>query len=353
MTPSAPSPHPPPASLVEGPSSRREALAPDAPLFRAEGLSVSFPSRHGEFAAIRGLELQIERREALALVGESGCGKSLTALSIIGLVPPPGRISAGRLLFDGRELSTLGAEEMRRLRGREIGMVFQEPAVSLNPVFTVEYQVGEALRSDRKLSRAQRREQILRLLQEVGIPDPEARLHAYPAQLSGGLRQRVMIAIAIACRPKLLIADEPTTALDVTVQAQILELLATLRAQEEMALLLITHDLGVVARHAQRVVVMYAGYAVEEAPTRALFRHPLHPYTKALLASMPGAPGVRPGERLAAVTGHVPHPSRLPSGCPFRDRCTVAIAACAQEVPHLREACPGRRVRCVRAEPSS
>ncbi len=319
-------------------------------LLDVENLRVSFHTRAGEVPAVRGLDLTVGHGEAVGLVGESGCGKSVTALSLMGLVPDPGRIEAGSIRLEGRELVGLPDEEYRQIRGRQIGMVFQEPMTSLNPVFTVGFQVAEALTTHFDLPRDEVRRRCVELLTEVGIPAPEDRLRAYPAQLSGGLRQRVMIAIAVACRPQLVIADEPTTALDVTIQAQIMGLLGRLRRERGMALLLITHDLGLVAQNVDRVVVMYAGYAVEEASTRELFRDPLHPYTRGLLGSIPGASGIRRGERLRAIPGNVPHPSRVPSGCPFRDRCALAIEACGDAVPALEEKRPGHRARCIRVD---
>jgi oligopeptide/dipeptide ABC transporter ATP-binding protein len=321
------------------------------PLLRVRDLRVAFSSGAEEFLAVRGLDLDVDRGDTVALVGESGCGKSVTALSLLGLVPRPGQTVGGSIRFEGRELAGLGNRDLRELRGRDIGMVFQEPMTSLNPVFTVGYQLAEALTTHFDLSRSEVRGRCLALLREVGVPAPESRLGAYPGQLSGGLRQRVMIAIAVACRPKLLIADEPTTALDVTVQAQIMALLGRLRRDLGMALLLITHDLGLVAQNAERVVVMYAGYAVEEASTRGLFAEPLHPYTRGLLGSMPGAGGTRRGARLRAIPGNVPHPSRVPSGCPFRDRCSLAVDACAGELPAFENKAPSHAVRCIRVTP--
>ncbi|MBI5442130.1 MAG: ABC transporter ATP-binding protein [Deltaproteobacteria bacterium] len=320
-----------------------------AELLRVEGLAISFPSPQGEVRAVRGVGFRVARGEAVALVGESGCGKSLTALSVIGLVRPPARRVAGEIRFQGRDTATLSPSELRALRGREIGMIFQEPSASLNPVFTVGYQLGEALARDGRIPRAVIRARAVELLRDVGVPDPEGRLHAYPGELSGGLRQRVMIAIATACRPKLLIADEPTTALDVRVQAQILGLLLRLRRERGMALLLITHDLAVVAQSADRVVVMYSGHCVEEAAVAELFRSPLHPYTRGLLGSMPGHGLVPRKGRLPAIPGSVPSPSKLPSGCPFRDRCSLAVERCAEALPAWEEKLPGHGVRCVRA----
>ena len=322
------------------------------PLLRVRDLQVAFPGATGPILAVRGLDLDLQRGETVALVGESGCGKSVTALSLLGLVPRPGWLAGGSIVFQGRELNGLETRLLREVRGREIGMVFQEPMTSLNPVFTVGYQLAEALTTHGRIGRGEVRERCVALLREVGVPAPESRLGAYPNQLSGGLRQRVMIAIAAACRPKLLIADEPTTALDVTVQAQIMALLARLRAELGMSLLLITHDLGLVAQNVERVVVMYAGLAVEEAPTRALFADPLHPYTRGLIGSMPGTGESRRGERLRAIPGNVPHPSRVGAGCPFRERCSLAVDGCARELPPLETKAPGRRARCLRVSPS-
>jgi oligopeptide/dipeptide ABC transporter ATP-binding protein len=312
---------------------------------------VSFFVAPAEVPAVRGVSFSLGPGSTVGLVGESGCGKSVTALSIMGLIAPPGRILDGSISLEGRELIRMPPREMRALRGREIGMVFQEPMTSLNPVFTVEYQLAEALTTHFDLSGKEVRQRCLEVLREVGIPAPETRLKAYPAQLSGGLRQRVMIATAIACRPKLLVADEPTTALDVTIQAQIMALLNRLRRDLGMALLLITHDLGLVAQNVQRVVVMYAGHVVEEAATRDLFARPLHPYTRGLMGSLPGAAEVRRGEKLRAIAGNVPHPLRVPAGCPFRDRCHLAMDACAARLPPLGEKEPGHWARCIRVEP--
>jgi oligopeptide/dipeptide ABC transporter ATP-binding protein len=321
------------------------------PLLSVDDLQVSFVSAQGEVPAVRGLSLAVHRGEALGLVGESGCGKSVMAASVLGLLGPSGRVRGVRR-FGGRDLSNLSPSELRALRGGDVGMVFQDPMTSLDPVFTVGHQLGEAL-GHANLAKGELRRRCRELLADVGVPEPEARLAAYPGELSGGLRQRVMIAMATACRPKLLIADEPTTALDVTIQAQIMALLARLRSERRMALLLITHDLGVVAQNVDRVVVMYAGLAVEEASTRELFANPLHPYTRGLLGSMPGGPGHRRGHPLAAIPGTVPHPSRVPAGCAFRDRCPLAAEACADAVPALEERAAGHRVRCGRVTCSS
>jgi peptide/nickel transport system ATP-binding protein len=297
--------------------------------------------------AVDHVSFAIEAGRVLGLVGESGCGKSMTALSLMRLVPSPGRVAGGRVLLDGRDLLALPAREMREVRGAGLAMIFQEPMTALNPVFTVGSQIAEALRLHRRMSRGQAWERATALLDEVGIPEPARRAHDYPHQLSGGMRQRVMIAIAISCQPRVLIADEPTTALDVTIQAEILELLRTLRERHGMALLLITHDLGVVAEQADEVAIMYAGRIVEQAPVADLFARPLHPYTQALLRSMPGGEGRR--ERLEAVPGTVPDLLHLPSGCAFRDRCPLAIEECAAQVPALEEKAAHHRAACIRA----
>ena len=316
-------------------------------LLRVHGLRVSFLADR-EVPAVRGADLSIGTGESLGLLGESGSGKTATALAILGLVPPPGRVMAGSIALEGRELTALSPREFREVRGREIGMIFQEPMSSLNPVFTVGYQLGEALTAHFDLPRREVRTRCIALLREVGIPDPASRLNAYPSELSGGLRQRVMIAIAAACRPRLLIADEPTTALDVTIQAQVMALLRRLREEIGMALLLITHDLGLAAQNVERVAVMYAGHVVEEGKTRDLFARPLHPYTRGLLASMPGSPGIPRGGELRVIPGTVPHPLRVPAGCPFRTRCAMAVDLCGSALPPLEETEPGRSVRCVR-----
>lgn len=332
--------------IVPGPDSLRPESV--AECLHVEHLRVEFPSPHGPLPAVRDVGFSVAAGESVGMVGESGCGKSVTALSLLGLVPLPGRVAAGTIVVGGRELGGLSPAELRELRGRQVGMVFQEPMTSLNPVFTVGYQLAEALTSHQRLTRQQVREQCVALLGEVGIPAPEARLRALPGQLSGGLRQRVMIAMAVACGPQVLIADEPTTALDVTVQAQIMALLSRLRCERGMALLLITHDLGLIAQQVDRVLVLYAGRVVEQCTTEVLFANPLHPYTRGLLASLPGSATARPGALLRAIPGSVPHPARVPPGCPFRDRCAEVVAACAQTVPPLEEKRPQHLVRCLR-----
>jgi len=283
-------------------------------------------------------------------VGESGCGKSLTSLALLRLVPAPGRVDAGSVVRLGdTDVLSLEGEALRRIRGRRIGMIFQDPMTSLNPVFTVGDQIAEGIRAHFPVSKAEASARALRLLQEVGIPDPAGRLGAYPHQLSGGMRQRVMIAIALAAEPEILVADEPTTALDVTVQAQILEVLDRLRRSRGMAVLLITHDLGIVAGRADRVAVMYTGQIVEEAATAELFAHPSHPYTQGLFASVPRISG--PVQRLTPIRGTVPPPTDWPSGCRFRPRCPQAFDKCVVQ-PGLLPVGPGHRMRCWLAEGS-
>ena len=323
------------------------------PLLEVRDLRTEFHTEAGRFAAVDGVSFTIHRGETVGLVGESGSGKSVTSLSILRLIPsPPGRIAGGSILFEGRDLLRLSEAEMRRIRGNRIAMIFQEPMTSLNPVFTAGAQIAEALRWHRRLSRREAWERAVELLRLVGIPDPEARARQYPHQMSGGMRQRVMIAMAVACEPQLLIADEPTTALDVTVQAQILDLMKDLRRRLGTAILLITHDLGVVADMADRVLVMYAGRIVESAPVDDLFARPLHPYTEGLLKSMPQLH--RRQDRLHVIPGQVPNPARLPSGCRFHPRCPYVMDICRQREPALQPAGDGRWVACwLRDEPAA
>ncbi len=318
-------------------------------VLEVNNLRVSFPGGdHTRFNPVDGVSFTLRRGETLALVGESGCGKSLTSLALLQLVPEPGRIDAGSAIRLGdTDVLGLKGEALRRIRGRRIGMIFQDPMTSLNPVFTVETQITEGILAHYKISRAEARDRALRLLQEVGIPDPADRLKAYPHQLSGGMRQRVMIAIALSAEPEILVADEPTTALDVTVQAQILEVLDELRSHRGMAVLLITHDLGIVAGRADRVAVMYAGQIVEEAPTTELFANPSHPYTQGLFASVPRISG--PLQRLNPIRGSVPAPSAWPSGCRFRPRCPKAFDRSETEPP-LIPVGPDHRMRCWLAD---
>ena len=317
------------------------------PLLDIRNLQTYFFTSNGLVKAINGLDLCVDSGETLALVGESGCGKSLTALSLLRLVPEPGRIVGGDILFAERDLLRMPIEEMRRVRGNRIGMVFQEPMTSLNPVLRIGEQVAEVLRLHQGHERAQADAQAVNLLGQVGLPAPLERARDYPHQLSGGMRQRVMIAMALACNPQLLIADEPTTALDVTIQAQILELLAAAKTARGMATLLITHDLGVVAQHADRVAIMYAGRIMESAAVDVLFADPRHPYTRGLLACVPKLGEKR--RRLTPIEGTLPAPGQLPEGCPFLDRCPEAFAPCRGEVPPLIEVAPGHSVRCWRS----
>ncbi len=313
-----------------------------------EGLRTLFRTDDGEFSAVNGVSFSVPAGRTLAIVGESGCGKSVTALSIMGLVPdPPGRIAGGSIRFEGRELLGLPARDMQDLRGNGMAMIFQEPMSSLNPAFTIGDQIVEGLMRHRPLDRAQAAERALQMLRKVRIPAPEQRFHEHPHKLSGGMRQRAMIAMALACEPRLLIADEPTTALDVTIQAQILDLMRSLQQETGTAIILITHDLGVVAEVADEVVVMYAGRVVEQAPVRDLFREPQHPYTVGLLGSIPRLDSEQ--TRLAAINGQVPNPLRMPAGCSFAERCPFADTQCRTAVPPLREVAPGRASACWKA----
>ncbi|HEV8344638.1 MAG TPA: ABC transporter ATP-binding protein [Candidatus Binatia bacterium] len=309
-----------------------------AELIQVKNLRTSFFTPEGEVRAVDGVSFSIGEGKTLGLVGESGCGKSVTALSIMRLVPsPPGKIVGGEIVYRGQDLLKLNGTAMRKIRGNEISMIFQEPMTSLNPVFTIGDQIGEAIRLHQGLGKRETREKTIEMLRLVKMADPESRVDDYPHQLSGGMRQRVMIAMALSCNPSLLIADEPTTALDVTIQAQILELIEELQEKKlGMALLLITHDLGVVAERADEVAIMYAGKIVERAPTQAIFNRPLHPYTVGLLNSLPGV-GAKKKKRLEAIPGVVPSLLELPSGCHFRDRCPKAAGICAEAEPELVE----------------
>lgn len=304
------------------------------PLLDIRDLVVKFKSDGREFAVVDGISFHINKGETLGVVGESGCGKSVTSLSIMQLIPtPPGKITGGEIRFRGDNLLDLPEKRMRKVRGNDISMIFQEPMTSLNPVFTVGEQIDEVLDLHTDLNKAQQRLRSIEMLTLVGIPRPEQIYDAYPYQLSGGMRQRVMIAIGLACEPQLLIADEPTTALDVTIQAQILELMGNLRSKMDTAILFITHDLGVVAEMCDRVVVMYAGQVVEEADVDSLFNNPRHPYTRGLLDSIPDA--TQKVERLNAISGMVPQPGTVERGCRFADRCSKATDHCFQEAPPL------------------
>ena len=319
-------------------------------LLEVEDLSVRFTTAEGSHRAVRGLSFSLAPGETLGIVGESGSGKSVTALSLMNLIPdPPGQICGGRVLFQGRDLLRLPADEIRKLRGNEIAMIFQEPMTSLNPIHTCGRQVMEPILIHQAGARAQAQGKALELLKLVGIPSPERIFRDYPHQLSGGMRQRIMIAMALACRPRLLLADEPTTALDVTIQAQILELMKALRAEIDSAIILITHDLGVIAEMCDRVLVMYAGQVVESSPIQDLFDHPLHPYTEGLLGSMPTLSGRR--ERLRAIEGVVPSPFEVLPGCSFQPRCGYADRLCADSCPDLAPVGGGRAVRCWHPRP--
>src|SRR5271155_4645994 len=300
------------------------------PLLEIRNLTVSFATRNGPFKAVDGVDISVDRNEVLAIVGESGSGKSVAMLAVMGLLPFTAKVEADVMVFDGNDLLTMSARERRKIAGKDIAMIFQEPMSSLNPCFTVGFQIAETLKTHLRLDRGQRAKRVVELLEEVGIPDPKRRAHAFPHQLSGGMSQRVMIAMALACRPKLLIADEPTTALEVTIQAQILDLLVSLRAQNGMGLVLITHDMGVVAETADRVVVQYAGQQVEANETRALFADPHHPYTAALLAALPERATQR---RLPAIPGVVPGQFDRPHGCLFAPRCAYVFDACRRVAP--------------------
>ncbi|HEV2707526.1 MAG TPA: ABC transporter ATP-binding protein [Pyrinomonadaceae bacterium] len=320
-----------------------------AHLLEVKNLRTHFQTRAGLVKAVDGVSFYLDEGELLGLVGESGCGKSMTALSVMRLVAPPGRIVGGEIWFNGENLTEASEERMREIRGDDVAMIFQDPMTSLNPVYTVGEQIAEALRLHRNMSRKEARAAAVEAMREVAIPDPARRADDYPHQLSGGMRQRVMIAMALACDPKLLIADEPTTALDVTIQAQILELLDELRKTRRLAVLLITHDLGVVAEVADRVAVMYTGRIVEESPVEELFARPKMPYTEGLLRSVPKltAAEVAKVERLSTIEGTVPKPTDLPPGCHFAPRCSHRMPRCTEGDIPLYELAGGVRVRCV------
>ena len=313
------------------------------PLLEIRNLSVEFATGQGRFRAVSGVDISVDAGEVLCVVGESGSGKSVSMLAVMGLIAYPGVVRADVMRFDGTDLLGLSDRARRKLIGRDIAMVFQEPMSSLNPCFPVGWQIGESLRTHHAVPRRQVRDRVIELLAQVGIPDPASRLRAFPHQLSGGMNQRVMIAMAISCNPRLLIADEPTTALDVTIQKQILDLLLDLQRERGMALALITHDMGVVAETARRVQVMYAGEMVEEAATEALFAAPRHPYTEALLAALPERAMGR--ARLPTIPGMVPGIADRPTGCLFNPRCAYADARCVAQAPPL-DGPPGRRARC-------
>jgi peptide/nickel transport system ATP-binding protein len=318
-------------------------------LLEIKGLKTHFKTDDGWLHAVDGVDMAIDAGETLGVVGESGCGKSVTAKTVLKLIDmPPGKIVAGQVLWQGRDLVPLGGSEMRRIRAKEIAIIFQEPMTSLNPVYTVGEQIAESVRLHDGTSRKASMERAVEMLRLVRIPTPERRARDYPHQFSGGMRQRVMIAIALACNPKLLIADEPTTALDVTIQAQILDLMQELKERLGMAVMLITHAMGVVAETAQRVVVMYAGKVVEEAPVAELFAHPRHPYTQGLIRSIPRIDTAATHKvRLEAIAGTVPTLVAPPEGCRFAARCKFATPACTAATPALREVAPGHKVACI------
>jgi peptide/nickel transport system ATP-binding protein len=318
-------------------------------LLEVTNLQTHFPTRAGLVKAVNDVSFNVDEGELLGLVGESGCGKSITALSIMRLIAPPGRIAGGSIKFKGEELTTASTERMRAIRGDDISMIFQDPMTSLNPVYTVGEQIAEALRLHRNMNKQQAWKAAIAAMHEVAIPDPSRRVNDYPHQLSGGMRQRVMIAMALACNPELLIADEPTTALDVTIQAQILELLNELRQTRKLAVLLITHDLGVVAEVADRVCVMYTGKIVEESGVGEIFEAPKHPYTRGLLKSVPklSAHHIEKVSRLQTIEGTVPSPTNLPDGCHFAPRCEYRMEKCTHGTIPLYELENDVKVRCV------
>src|SRR6516164_7043583 len=317
-------------------------------LLEIRGLKTYFKTDDGMVRAVDGVDLFIDRGETLGVVGESGCGKTVTAMTVLKLIQmPPGRIVDGRILWQGRDLVPLSAEEMRQIRAKEIAIIFQEPMTSLNPAYTVGEQIAEALRLHEGLNRRDAMDKTVEMLRLVHIPTPERRVRDYPHQFSGGMRQRVMIAMALSCSPKLLIADEPTTALDVTIQAQILDLLAEMKSRFGMAIMLITHAMGVVAETAQRVAVMYAGKVVEEAPVGELFSRPRHPYTQGLIRSIPRLDRAGGKTRLEAIPGTVPSLVDPPEGCRFAPRCSFAMTACTRATPPLREVGLGHKVACI------
>jgi oligopeptide/dipeptide ABC transporter ATP-binding protein len=314
-------------------------------LLHIRDLNISFKSTNEPVKVVSSLNIKIEETQVFGLVGESGCGKSLTALSIMGILPH-NAFADGEIFFKDKDLLKLDNESMRRLRGKELAMIFQEPMTSLNPVLTIGYQIAEVLTTHLEVSQKEAIAQTIELLKAVKIPSPEIRIKEYPHQMSGGMRQRVMIAMAIACNPSLLIADEPTTALDVTIQAQILDLLRALREQNNMAILLITHDIGVIAENADMAAIMYAGRVMEISRVSALLDDPKHPYTIGLLESLPKTKGIP----LKPIPGSVPRPDKLPTGCKFSDRCSYLIPDCRKEEPALREILPGHFARCIRSE---
>jgi len=314
-------------------------------VLEVKNLQTFFYTDEGVVRSVDGIDFDLNEKETLAIVGESGCGKSVTSLSILRIVQsPPGKIAGGKILFNGKDLLTLSERQMRNIRGNEISMIFQEPMTSLNPVFTVEDQISQVIKIHQKLKKEDCRKRTVEMIKLVGIPDPERILKQYPHQLSGGMRQRVMIAMALACNPKILIADEPTTALDVTIQKQILNLIIDLKEKMDTSVILITHDLGVVAEIADKVMVMYAGQAVEYGEIVEIYKNPKHPYTKGLLKSIPRID--ERVEKLHAISGTVPNPNNYPKGCRFADRCSQCHKKCTEEMPEFIDLGNGNKVRC-------
>jgi oligopeptide/dipeptide ABC transporter ATP-binding protein len=316
-------------------------------LLEVKSLRTSFFTDDGEVRAVDGVSFSVEPGKLMGIVGESGSGKTASVLSIMRLLPESAKIVGGEVLFDGRDLTKLPEPKMRAIRGARIAMIFQEPMTSLNPVFTIGSQIAEAVRLHQKTSRGEARERAIEALKMVGIADPQRRVDDYPHQLSGGMRQRVMIAMALSCNPQLLIADEPTTALDVTIQAQILDLIRDIQSRLKLAVILVTHDLGIVAEYADAVTILYAARVMEQAPCNVLFKEPLNPYTKGLLDSIPGVDGTR-HHRLQAIPGTIPSALNPPSGCRFHPRCPMAIPNCAKIDPPLEEKRPNHHVACIR-----
>ncbi len=318
-------------------------------LLEVKDLRTYFYTDDGVVKAVDGVEFEVKAGETIGIVGESGCGKSITAMSILRLIQsPPGKIVSGEILFEGEDLVKVSEKRIREIRGNSISMIFQEPMTSLNPVFTAGYQIEEILKLHQNLDEKEAREKAIEMIRMVGIPNPERIADEYPHQLSGGMRQRIMIAMALACRPKMLIADEPTTALDVTIQAQILDLMNDLKEKLNTSIMLITHDLGVIAEMADHVIVMYSGKVVEDAPTIELFENPKHPYTIGLMSSIPSL--AKEGQRLETIPGVVPNPLYLPKGCYFHPRCKYATSECREVQPELVEIAPGHKSACLRAQ---
>jgi peptide/nickel transport system ATP-binding protein/oligopeptide transport system ATP-binding protein len=318
-------------------------------LLEVRDLRTYFYTDDGVVKAVDGVEFEVKAGETIGIVGESGCGKSITAMSILRLIQsPPGKIVSGEILFEGEDLTKVSEKRIREIRGNSISMIFQEPMTSLNPVFTAGYQIEEILKLHQNLDEKEAREKAIEMIRMVGIPNPERIADEYPHQLSGGMRQRIMIAMALACRPKMLIADEPTTALDVTIQAQILDLMNDLKEKLNTSIMLITHDLGVIAEMADHVIVMYSGKVVEDAPTIELFENPKHPYTIGLMSSIPSL--AKEGQRLETIPGVVPNPLYLPKGCYFHPRCKYATSECREVQPELVEIAPGHKSACLRAQ---